>query len=132
MIPDFTALIVAALKADTAVTPAVYGQRFPEGVALPVIRVSTLSITQATYPAPVGYTALVQVDCLADRDTAGWAIANAVQSSLDALPAQFNDTVVSKVESAGVQFVDDQGFRPPVGRWICSVMVTAREATGGT
>ena len=134
MIPDFTAMIVAHLDAGVAVNSDVWGQRFPEGIVeWPAVRVSMLSATNAAPPASSWWEALVQVDVYAATDAEGWQLAESVKESLFELAELPQQYVVAKVASAGIQYVNDQGFKPPVGRWIVSVIVTARQmTTGGT
>jgi len=132
MMPDFTGLIVAHLSSDETISADVWGQRLPEGVVeWPAVRVSMLSATNAAPPASRWWEALCQVDCFAASDVEGWQLADQVQESLLEIDGVSTGYVVVKVASAGVQYVIDQGFKPPVGRWIVSVIVTARELTSG-
>jgi hypothetical protein len=132
VIPDFTKIIVAHLSSDETITADVWGQRLPEGtVEWPAIRVSMLSATNAAPPASKWWEALCQVDVFADTDAEGWQLVDVVQESLFEIDGASQEFVVAKVASAGVQYVNDQGFKPPVGRWIVSVIVTARDLTSG-
>ena len=132
MIPDFTRILVAHLSSDETISADVWGQRLPEGVVeWPAIRVSMVSATNAAPPASSWWEALCQVDVFAATDVEGWQLADVVQQSLFDINGAQQEFVVARVASAGVQYVNDQGFKPPVGRWIVSVIVTARELTSG-
>jgi hypothetical protein len=132
MIPDFTRILVEQLDGDQAVKADIYGQRFPEGtVEWPAVRVSMLSATNAAEPATSWWEALCQVDVFAASDAEGWQLVDVVQESLFDIDGESSGYVVARVASAGVQYTNDQGFKPPVGRWIVSVIVTARDVTSG-
>lgn len=132
MIPDFTRILVAQLSLDDRIDADVFGQRLPEGVVeWPAIRVSMLSATNAAPPASKWWEALCQIDVFAATDLEGWKLVDVIQESLFEINGNSQEFVVAEVASAGVQYVNDQGFKPPVGRWIVSVTVTARELTSG-
>jgi Protein of unknown function (DUF3168) len=126
---DFTALVVAHLKADENIDAYVGGNRLPERTTLPAIRVATGFATAAAAPTPEWWDGLVQVDCYAVRDTDSFELAAAVQTSLQSLVDPDEGVVVADVTQGDIRFVDDADFVPVASRHIVTVDITARATT---
>jgi hypothetical protein len=126
---DFTAVVVAHLKADEDIDAYVGGNRLPERSALPAVRVATGLSIPAAAPTPEWWEGLVQVDCYAVRDTDSFELAASVQRSLQSLVSLNDGVVIANVTQGDIRFVDDTDFVPVASRHIVTVDITARTTT---
>ena len=126
---DFTALVVAHLKADEDIDGYVGGNRLPERTELPAMRVTTVQTLAAAAPTPEWWDGLIQVDCYARKDVESFTLAATVQSSLQALVGSAGGAIVADVTQGDIRFVDDTDFVPVASRHIVSVDITARNPT---
>jgi hypothetical protein len=126
---DFTALVVAHLKADETVDAYVGGNRLPERTELPAVRVSTVQTLAAASPTPEWWDGLVQVDCYARKDVDSFTLASTVQTAMQTLVGSAGDAIVADVTQGDIRFVDDADFVPVASRHIVSVDITARNPT---
>lgn len=126
---DFTALVVAHLKADENIGAYIGGNRLPERTDLPAVRVTTVISVPAAAPTPEWWDGSIQVDCYSVRDTDSFELAAAVQTSLQELVDPDGGVVVADVTQGDIRFVDDADFVPVASRHIVTVDITARTTT---
>lgn len=126
---DFTALTVQRLATVLSPVP-VYGQRMPHDAVWPAVRVNTVLQDSVDEPADAWWHGTVQLNCFAPTDAEGMDLAiQASEGMLTLEGSTLGGMAVQDVRHAGLQYVDDQGFTPPVGRWIVTVRITARSTT---
>lgn len=126
---DFTAVTVAALTPILDPVP-VFGQRLPHDTDWPAVRVNTVLQDAVDEPANGWWHGTVQINVLDESDYEGFVTAKAAsEGMLAAEGSTLGGIVLQDVRHAGLQYVDDQGFTPPVGRWIVTVRITARSMT---
>lgn len=129
---DIHGLLVRELRADPALAALVgkriYARKYPERVSLPACRIDVPGQEPATYPAPVWYVYIGQVDSIASNHQDALEVSQAVQRVLFGLEGgDVAGASFQSVDAFSVSSGFDEEWTPPKPEWSVSFEITARK-----
>ena len=136
MLPDLEQIVVAHLRATSAVTALTsnVGTRTPPSTDLPWVKASLIHAQpDPSSPALHFASVLVQLDCYggANRELAqGQAstLARTVQAALNDMPGSHTGAVVTAVKTSGPRRIPDVDMKPARERYIVTADVSTHPA----
>jgi hypothetical protein len=128
---DIVRELVAAVKADTTLNTGVggrvYGNRIPQGAAIPLILVTAAQNTPATRPQTTWWRSLTSIDVHAEDPAVSLALATRVQEITPTIVGARATCVITACQVESRLPVVDDGWTPTRFRQVVTVDLTARE-----